>query len=334
VLTPLPSPFGLIATLVVAAAIIALASLGGVLVASGWRGRLIGWAPTCAACGFDLRASVAEMPIQCPECGRRLAGSIDAGPRRAQAGRVVIGLLFLVVTTVIGLGMPLGLLRTMNNWVLSQRPIESFSRALDAGDQRAWRLALDRIRIGTPSTSDIEALLERILRNGQAAGSLTINERSALVTMSRSAAAPTGMCTRVLDLMATLPSSVRLTSVAERRSSTGPLAINASLDGWPQLAGVDLRIRVLEVIGADGASLPRLLTASVNDDFTARPRSLMNTAIVRAPPDEGAVDLRVRVEVVAMPDASLSATASPSEPLWQRVLEIPLVLPPQAATEP
>lgn len=311
-LTPLPHPYGIIATVAAFVMMALVAGIGGMLVASAWRGRLLGWAPTCMKCRFDLRASASDLPSKCPECGHLLAGAVDVGPRSLRRGQMVMGVVLLIAGVALAVGAPLGVARSINNWLLSQRSLESFAGALDAGDQRAWRLALDRIRVGKPSTDDVESLLRRVLSNIARNGAVTIAERSALSTLSQSPAAPDDLRSRVLDVIASIPSALRVVSAADRITPGSTFAVNASVSEWPTLQGLTLQVKVAEVLDPTGRPMRELLPPT-SGDFTRHPRSMINTRLVRAPGMAGQFIMRAVVEVRAINEAGTV--------VWERRIE-------------
>jgi len=113
----------------------------------GWRGQRIDDHNTCRACGFDLFGS-GESPDECPECGADLKEphSIRVGNRKRHMGRVVVGILFILI----GLG-PFGLWGassiTQTNWQ-QYKPL--------------WMLRQEAHRHGTPASA--AALTEILLR--------------------------------------------------------------------------------------------------------------------------------------------------------------------------
>ncbi|MEO0586024.1 MAG: hypothetical protein AAF078_00130 [Planctomycetota bacterium] len=81
--------------------------LGGLVL--GWRGRLVGSAPHCRGCGFNLTGIVVDgmaSDATCPECGRGLASrhAVRIGERRRRWGVAgVSGLVLLLVMGTVGL---------------------------------------------------------------------------------------------------------------------------------------------------------------------------------------------------------------------------------------
>jgi len=323
----------MIATVALYVAVVVLAGIGGALIASAWRGRLIGWAPTCAKCRFDLRASAASLPEKCPECGTLLAGAVDVGPRRMRPARMIVGIVLLVEGAVLAGGMPMGAARTINGWLLSMRSIDSFNDALSAGDQRAWRIAIDRVRLGSPSPEDVESLLRLVIAQVTQTGAISMTDRTAITALSQSTAAPEDLAPRVLDALASLPGAVRIQQASERLTTGANVAINASVADWPNLHGLTIQLRVIEVLDADGQPLRAAFPAASND-FTRFPRSMINTRLVRAPERAGEHQLRVIVELRAVesdapaagkPGADAADSASSAlpdvAPQWQRRIE-------------
>ena len=73
------------------------------LVTTGWRGRRVGEAPHCKACGFDLSGLTDEQP-RCPECGADITepAATVLGARRRRPRRLGFGLAGLALCATPG----------------------------------------------------------------------------------------------------------------------------------------------------------------------------------------------------------------------------------------
>lgn len=359
-LTPLLPPLASIAPIVFFSAIVVLAAVGGMLMASAWRGRALDWAPTCARCGFDLRASAAALPAQCPECGRPLAGAVEAGPRRMRLGRLALGLVVFAGGAFLAISLPTGVASTANAWILSMRSIDGFARALDEGDARAWRVVLDRVTRKQVSASEVEALLDRVLSRIVKNGLVSGYDRTTLTTLAGSGAAPADIVQRVYDTMLRLPNPIRVTVAPNDIAPNGAIALSGGVHEWPMLPGLTLEVRIQSVVDDAGTPLPWLNTAS--SELKEQSRALVGIRMIRAPVTQGPHRLRATFEVSAVPVGALPAStpgntvagrvtagavasappaagatqlgasnpaggASPDasvEPVWRRSLEVPI----------
>lgn len=317
-LTPLPAPFGLVALVVLLGGLVMLAALGGALLSSGWRGRPTGTAPTCTRCGFDLRSSSASMPADCPECGGALAGRIEIGPRRRRPGRLLAGAAAIGISATGIIGLPFDLPRTFNRWILAQRSLSSFDSALDEGDTRAWRIALDRVRAGEATPEEVDHLLESLLARATTVRTLGMLERSFLMILAQAKEAPADLAERVLEVFATAPLApppVQLVARTRGPSDDREVILTAFLDGWPHFPGVESSVRIIEVRDELGA--PVAIVDDAPSDSTPPARNAARTQVaLRLPTRDGAAPhARVTVEI------SATRQGSPT-PFWRRTRDI------------
>lgn len=304
-LTPLQPPLDSIAPIVFFSAIVFLAAVGGMLMASAWRGRALAWAPTCAWCGFDLRASAAALPDHCPECGRSLAGAVELGPRTMRFGRMALGVVVLAGGAFLAVSLPTGLASSINAWILSMRSIDAFTNELDQGDPRAWRVVLDRVAQKRVSAPEVDALLDRVLARVSRNSSVSGNHRMALTALADSGLAPADLPKRVFDTLAGLPNPVRLTVAPNDVASGGALAISGTVFDWPALQDLALEVNVVSVIDDAGRPLPWLSSSAIESARLSR--RLQNTRLIRAPTDAGPHRLRAIVEVIAIRGPAIPA---------------------------
>lgn len=76
--------------------------IGGCVLASGLRGRLLNAHPHCRGCGFDLHGIERVSGTRCPECGRLIStsgSSVRIGRRKKSPAVVVLGLLLTLIGT-------------------------------------------------------------------------------------------------------------------------------------------------------------------------------------------------------------------------------------------
>lgn len=76
--------------------------VGGCVLASGLRGRLLNAHPHCRGCGFDLHGIELASGTRCPECGRLIStsgSSVRIGRRKKSPAVVVLGVLLTLIGT-------------------------------------------------------------------------------------------------------------------------------------------------------------------------------------------------------------------------------------------
>ncbi len=301
-LTPLDPPYGLILNIVAFAGTILLAALGGALASKGWRGRVESWAPTCARCGFDLRARTADLPASCPECGRPLAGAVVPGPRRMHRGAVALGAVLVAIAAALSIAYLFRLPTRVNAWILSMRPIGSFDRALDANDARAWRHLTDRVRLGRMDAGECAQLLDRAIARAAAAKQWTPADEPVIAALAQSPARPADLERRIVEATLALPTPVTARVVGEGPIVGRPFGIAAEAGRVPQMARIPLELRIVGATLEDGTAIepfPGPSSASEREW-----RNHVSTSLFRAPVQPGSKVAQVDVEIRMAPQGA------------------------------
>ncbi|MBM4114015.1 MAG: hypothetical protein FJ253_11725 [Phycisphaerae bacterium] len=296
-LTPLDPAVAMLLQSLAFAGMLLLAVLGGALVAKSWRGRLLSWAPTCARCGFDLRARSADLPRECPECGRSLAGAVTAGPRRTAFGRLALGSLLILLSFASGAAVLFRVPASVNAWMLEQRSIASFDAALDANDVRAWRHLGERMRLGRMDPTEATRLLDRIIDRATKVGQWSPADENLIGSMAQAASPPPDLERRVLDATLALPNPVRVRVFGEAPEAGRPFAISVELGRVPLLVKLPLEARIESVTLASGSALPEFPPASIAGPKRRDTRAPIGVSLYTAPALPGLYDATVTVGV-------------------------------------
>lgn len=310
-LTPLDPTLRLILQFAGFALMLSLAAVGGALLARGWRGRVLSWAPSCARCGFDLRPRSADLPADCPECGRVLAGAVIPGPRSMAPGRMAAGAAFLLLSTATAAGLLFRAPVTVNEWILSWRPLSSFDASLDANDARAWRFLSEKARLGRMEPEEMSRFLDRVLARAAKAGQWSPSDESVIGAIAQAANHPTGLEERVLEATLALPNPMRVRAVGEGARAGRPFSVSLELGRVPQIVRMPIEARIVSVALADGRELE--LFAPTTQARWADWRSPISMALYKAPDAPGDYDAMASIEIRRSVDEPPPASVRPGD---------------------
>jgi len=261
---------------------LALAALGGILLAQGIWGARHGWEPRCRRCAHDLRGLAHDVRA-CPECGADLtrANAVHAGRRRVRGLRVALAVLVVagaaVGQSLLGNG---GVTRLRANLV-ARMPVEELvfevvSRGPNAALAEATLLQqlMDGARL-MPSGALLDALL--------AAGRRY--EEAGLGAMAAGLGNAPALVARLDDAERTRLAELAADELLESRGARrGLLDLAMRVVRWQPPTQVDVREAVLERLARtpEGRALllpePSIRSAESGDRIVVEFRSLLDAS--------------------------------------------------------
>ncbi len=142
------------------------------LIVIGLRGRPVWSSPSCAKCGYDLRARKPDETAECPECGADLTGPRGvrfARPSRLHRswGLVIFALVILALPLAAVLGGFLFQRYSVSSgspMALANATVDEVVTAVDDSPDEpwAWRELETRIQTGEMSQAQVEAAVDAL----------------------------------------------------------------------------------------------------------------------------------------------------------------------------